>query len=366
MRQLATIRTIADIRPIPDADKIEVAQVDGWECVIAKKDGFQIGDKIVYVEIDSIVPDRPEFEFLRDRKFRVRTIKLRGQVSQGLVLPISILPSVRDYQVNDDVTEILGIKKYDPQAEQEERLLNNSTYKTNIWYPSFLMRFKWFRNIILKPKKGGFPSWIAKTDEERIQNKTIMFDIEKKNGTLFSVTEKIDGQSGTYFLEQTGRKKYEFGVCSRNIRLSRPDNSSYWTVARQFEIEKCLKSLIAWFDNCRRVVLQGEIIGTGIQGNKYKVNGYDFYAFNLIIDGKKIPTTEMTNFLAPSGIKSVPIVDENVELKETIQDMVEYSKGKSVLIPSQKREGVVMRNYDKNISFKIINPDFLLAEKDDE
>lgn len=361
MRHLATVRTITNIRPIPDADKIEVAQVDGWECVVAKTDGFKVGDKVVYIEIDSIVPERPEFEFLRDRKFRVRTIKLRKQVSQGLVLPLSILPSGKAYDINDDVTEVLGIKKYDPQAEQEAKLLENNIHKTKIWYPKFLMRFKWSRNLVIKPKKGGFPSWIVKTDEERIQNKTAMFNIEKENGTEFSVTEKIDGQSGTYFLERISKRKYEFGVCSRNIRLSTPDNSSYWTIARMLDIESCLKSLIEDHD---RIVLQGEIIGTGIQGNKYKVDGYDFYAFNLIIDGKKINTEEMTNVLALYGIKSVPIVEENMKLKETIQDMVEYAKGKSVLLSSQKREGVVVRNYERNISFKVINPDFLLAEKD--
>lgn len=361
MRHLATVRTITDIRPIPDADKIEVAQVDGWECVVAKTDGFKIGDKVVYIEIDSIVPDRPEFEFLRDRKFRVRTIKLRKQVSQGLVLPLSILPSGKTYNINDDVTEVLGIKKYDPQAEQEAKLLESNAHKTKIWYPKFLMRFKWFRNLVTKPKKGGFPSWIVKTDEERIQNKTAMFNIEKENGTEFSVTEKIDGQSGTFFLECIGKKKYEFGVCSRNIRLSTPNGSSYWTIARTLEIEKCLKSLI---EDHNRIVLQGEIIGTGIQGNKYKVDGYDFYAFNLIIDGKKINTEEMTNVLALYGIKSVPIVEKNMKLKDTVQEMVEYAKGKSVLLPSQKREGIVVRNYERNISFKVINPDFLLAEKD--
>lgn len=109
MRRLATVRIISDIRAIPNADAIEVALVDGWECVIAKKDGFKIGDQVIYIEIDSIVPERPEFEFLRDRKFRVRTIKLRGQVSQGLVLPMSVLPTGK-HKIDDDVTDILGIK----------------------------------------------------------------------------------------------------------------------------------------------------------------------------------------------------------------------------------------------------------------
>ena len=110
MRKLASIREISAIHPIPGADRIEVAQVDGWECVVQKGE-FQVGQHIVYVEVDSIVPDVPEFEFLRPRKFRVRTIKLRGQVSQGLVLPLSILPDGAPCDLGDDVTEVLHITK---------------------------------------------------------------------------------------------------------------------------------------------------------------------------------------------------------------------------------------------------------------
>lgn len=123
MRKLASVRQVSGLRPIQGADRIEVAQVDGWECVV-KKGEFSIGEQIVYIEIDSILPERPEFEFLRDRKFRVRTIKLRGQVSQGLVLPLSVLPDGK-YAVGDDVTEILGVKKFDPEAESEARLVQN-------------------------------------------------------------------------------------------------------------------------------------------------------------------------------------------------------------------------------------------------
>jgi RNA ligase (TIGR02306 family) len=223
----------------------------------------------------------------------------------------------------------------------------------------FLLRFKWFRKRYVKPKKGGFPAWIVKTDEERIQNLTKLFEIEKANGTHFSVTEKIDGQSGTYFLERHGRK-FEFGVCSRNIRLSKPNDSSYWTIAKQLGIEDILKSLIGKSD---RIVLQGEILGNGIQGNKYQVSGNDFYAFNLIYPDRKIPTEEMATILNPFGIKTVHVLDSDFTLKDTIPEMVEYAKGKSWLLPIN-REGVVIRNYERGVSFKVINPDFLLAEKD--
>ena len=360
MRQLATIRTIASTRPIQGADRIEVAQVDGWECVV-KKGEFEVGQHIVYVEVDSVMPERPEFEFLRDRKFRVRTIKLRGQVSQGLVLPLDILPA-GNYKLGDDVTELLGVTKYDPQAQQEALLLTKQPKTPTNPVVKFLMRFKWYRRLFMKPKrKGGFPDWIVKTDETRIQNLTTLFDIERKKGTLFSVTEKVDGQSATYFLQKISRRKYEFGVCSRNIRLGTPDNSSYWTIARKYDIENVLKKLIGEYQT---IVLQGEICGDGIQGNKYHISGYDFFAFNLIYPDHKCTTAEIKETLAPFGIKSVPIVEEGKALPETIAELVEYSKGKSVVRKEQKREGVVMRNAQNNISFKVINPDFLLAEKD--
>lgn len=361
MRKLATIRTITDIRPIPGADRIEVAQVDGWECVV-KKGEFHVGQEIVYVEVDSIMPERPEFEFLRDRKFRVRTIKLRKQVSQGLVLPLSILPDGTGCDIGDDVTEALGVRKYDPQAEQERMLLScadDDRVKDHGKIFQFMMRFHWFRKAFgPRPRKKGFPAWIVKTDEERIQNKTAMFEREKENGTTFMVTEKIDGQSATYFLQKIGRKKYEFGVCSRNIRLGKPDNSSYWTIAAKYEIKKVLEGLIGDYD---RIVLQGEIIGTGIQKNKYRVNGYDFYAFNLIFPDHKCDTKEIARLLYPYSIKTVPILEDSKVLPETIADLVEYAKGTSTLLDGQKREGVVMRSYDPDISFKVINPDFLLA-----
>jgi hypothetical protein len=243
MRRLATIRTIADIRPIEGADRIVVAQVDGWECVV-KKDEFTVGDSVVYIEIDSIVPERPEFEFLRERKFRVRTIRLRQQISQGLVMPMDILPAGY-YRVGDDVTEMLGIKKHDPEAEHELQVSQRVHEKRNPVFMWF-MRFKWFRRIFAKPKrKGGFPDWIVKTDEERIQNKTAMFNIEKNAGTTFTATEKLDGQSVTFFLQKNGRKKYEVGVCSRNIRRNKPNDSSYWTIARDLEIEKVLRACLA-------------------------------------------------------------------------------------------------------------------------
>ncbi len=307
-RKLASVQRIREICPIENADKIEVVKVLGWECVVKKSDGFKVGDLVVYVEVDSIVPDRPEFDFLRERKFKVKTIKLRGQVSQGLVLPLSILPK-GNYKEGDDVTNIQINKK--------------RIYK-------FLSRTPFIRRILPKRKTYKFPEFIKKTDEDRIQLYPNI--CEEYKDLTFSVTEKLDGQSATYFLLKNTKKifglfpktNYIFGVCSRNLYLPKENNSSYWKIAKKYNIRNVLEKLIG---NNDYIVLQGEIIGPGI--------------------------------LEPYGIKVVPIL-EDMKLKPTIQEMVEYSKGKSKLLPIE-REGIVIRNYEKNLSFKVVNPDFLLT-----
>lgn len=353
MRQLATIRKIIDIQPIPEADAIEVVTIDGWQCVVKKDENFKVGDLVIYIEIDSIVPERPEFEFLRIRKFRVRTIKLKGQVSQGLVLPLSYLGK-KKVKEGDDVTDRLDIIKYDPETEKEKASTKRGPLLT------FMMRFKWFRRIFVKHRVfDNFPSWIKKTDETRIQNLVTLFNTERDAGTEFEVTEKLDGQSATY------AQKDKFLVCSRNIDLTAQPmhNGAYWPVARQFEIEKVLNSLKSKF-SLVHLALQGEVLGEGIQGNKYKIKGYDLYAHKLILDNRAFSTEEMTELLIAYGIKSVPLVATNYKLPATIQDLIEFSRGKSALAPIH-REGIVLRNEEKGISFKVINPDFLLKEDKD-
>jgi hypothetical protein len=358
-RKLASIQRITEIRPIENADNIEVAKVLGWECVVKKSDNFKVGDLVVYIEIDSIVPDRPEFEFLKERKFKVKTIKLRGQVSQGLIMPLNILPK-RHYKEGDNVTKVLGVKKYDPQAELEQKLQEQRANISKNRVYKFLSRYSWFRRLIFRKRRDRFPKFIKKTDEPRIQLfPTICEDYKD---LTFSVTEKIDGMSATYFLLKNPKKrfanknKYIFGVCSRNLYLLQEGNSSYWIIARKFNIKHVLEKLIG---NNDYIVLQGEIIGPGIQENKYQLSDYDFYVFNYIYPHTQFNNLEAKDALEPYGIKFVPIL-EDMKLKPTIQEMVEYSKGKSKLLPID-REGIVCRNYEHNISFKVINPDFLLT-----
>jgi len=211
-RKLAHIEIIESLSPIEGADKIEVAKVLGWECVV-KKGEFKKEDIIIYVEVDSIMPEKPEFEFLRDRKFRVRTIRLKGQISQGLVLPLGNLSGF----IGDDVTEILGITKYLTPSEreeitQQERKLANEKNKLK----KFMMRYSWFRRLFLSRKqKEEFPYWCTKSDETRLQN--IPHVLEQFKDKEVYITEKLDYQSFTATGKLVPRFNNWFGVKMFNL-----------------------------------------------------------------------------------------------------------------------------------------------------
>ncbi len=362
-RKLASVQKIIGIRPIEGADKIEVCQVLGWECV-CKKGEFKVEDLVVYCEIDSIMPEKPEFEFLRERKFRIKTIKLRKQVSQGIVFPLSILPNPFNHTEGEDVTELIGVVKHDPQLQEEKALEEQNTPKSKI--NKFFMQFALYRLIYFKlhKKDKGWPDWIPHTDEERIQTCANIL-INRPNSEWY-ITEKLDGQSGTFF---TGSKKVwgidklDFGVCSRNIRLSKPDNSSYWTMAKKYDIGKKLLNF-----NKYGIVIQGECVGPRIQKNKYELKEQDFFVFNVIDNGTKYSFNQMKVFCELNGLKCVPIIDENWtfnncnrSVPEIIKELINLSTGKSSLNKDVWREGIVVRLKDNpSVSFKVINPEFSL------
>jgi hypothetical protein len=362
-RKLASIQKIVNIHNIEGADKIETVQVLGWECV-SRKNEFKVGDLVVYCEVDSILPEKPEFEFLRDRKFRIKTIKLRKQISQGIVFPLSILPNPFNHTEGEDVTEILGIVKHDPQLQEEKALAEQFKSKSKI--NKFFMNFALYRYIYFKfnHKDKGWPNWIPHTDEERIQSCVRML-INRPNSEWY-ITEKLDGQSGTFFIgnkKTWGIKKLEFGVCSRNIRLSKPDNSSYWAMAEKYDIKKKLLELEE-----AGIVVQGECVGQKIQKNKYGLEEQDFFVFNVIDNGTKYTLGQMKVFCLQNGFKTVPIINESWTfnncdrpVSEIIKELVTMSIDKSVLNKDIWREGIVLRlKEDPNVSFKVINPEFLL------
>jgi hypothetical protein len=361
-RKLATIQRIVKLELIPNADQIEKAIILGWE-LITKKGEFQVGDLCVYVEIDSQLPERVEFEFLRNRKFRIKTIKLKNQISQGIAFPLSILPNYLeiDYKEGEDVTELLGITKYDPQLQEENS--QNIQHQPKNKFEKFLMKFSWYRKLFLKQKTRNWPKFISKTDEDRIQ--LFPHICENEQDTIFQISEKLDGSSATFALRRNPKRwqywnKFEFYVCSRNIHKKREDDSSYWQVAKKYDIEnKLLKAYNKL--NRMQLVIQGEILGPKIQSNKYKIYEYQFFVYNIkdLKDNKIFTNKEIYTLCDYLELKTVPFLDNNFKLKSSIPEMVEYAKGKSQIADIQ-REGIVIRNYEKNISFKIINPNFLL------
>jgi RNA ligase (TIGR02306 family) len=347
-RKLATIRKIKDIVPIEGADAIELALVDGWQVVVAKNVGHKVGDKVVYCEIDSFLPIKEEFEFLRNSSykkmgdqegFRLKTIKLRGQISQGLILPYSVIPTAQFASAHDlpegmDVSEMLGIVKYDPPVPAQ----------------------------LAGKVKGNFPSFLRKTDESRLQN------LEKEyqewvfsSKHQFYETEKIDGSSFTCYV-----KDGVFGVCSRNLELEETEDNTFWQVARKLDLENKLKSL------GRNLCGQGEMVGAGIQGNHYQMKDQTVLFYNIyFIDEMEYATfSEFKSILEDLSLESVPVLsfpfqfplDENIQF--TTAALLKHAEGKSVLNDKVEREGLVIRSLDRTISFKSISNKFLLGSKD--
>jgi len=328
-RKLATIRQISEIRLIPNADALELAIVDGWQAVV-KKDEYQVGNLVVYCEIDSLLPIKPEYEFLRKscyRKmadgtegFRIKTIKLRGQLSQGLVLP---LPFNSNLEIGQDMTEELGITKYDVALP----VVGTSS------------------------ASGTFPSFIPKTDEERIQNLSSMLSQWQQRS--WTVTEKLDGTSFTAF-----NYNDQFGVCSRNWELNEDSSSIYWKIAKCYNLQELLEGM--------NLAIQGEIIAPGIQGNKYKVEQPELCVFNIydISKGEYVDITKAQLWTQANGLKFVPVLNSIFSLPDTIEEILAYAEGKSQLQPTTEREGVVFVTDDggERISFKAISNKFLLKE----
>jgi RNA ligase (TIGR02306 family) len=338
-RKLATIQRISKLTPIENADSIVVASVLGWK-VVVRKDEFKEGDLVVYCEIDSIMPEKPEFEFLRERKFRVRTIRLRGQISQGICFPLSILNSniisaPDEYKEGTDVTDILGVTKYIYQI------------------PAHL------QGII----KGEFPQKIVpKTDETRVQ--LLQEVLTRHKGTKCFATEKIDGSSVTYYY-----KEGNFGVCSRNLELKESEENTLWKQAKELKIKEKLEAY------GKNLSLQGEIIGNGIQKNPLRLDGVKVLFFSVFdCDAYKyLDFADFKRVIAELGLETVPIVDEDFTLIDNIDELVRIATTNSKINPKIYREGIVIRPLKEvmdlqmaqgfgsgRLSFKVVNPEYLL------
>ena len=349
MRKLATIRKIDDIQPIEGADAIDVAAIDGWKIVV-KKGEFQVGDIVIYLEIDSWVPHefapflskgKEPREYNGVRGERLRTIKLRGQVSQGLVLPVTLfhelpqqfvrlldggyvrfgdLEPVRLWEVGTDLTEILGIQKWEkPIPTQMQGQV-----------------------------KGSFPtSMIQKTDQERIQN--TMRDIEARPDQ-YEVTMKLDGSSCTLF-----RYEDELRVCSRNMELKINEDNAFVRIAKQYG--DCVVDGFAF---------QGELMGPGIQGNREGFPELRFYVYDVFIIGeyRYMEAAKRRQLVEQVGMLHVPVLAECAERPESVDDALAYVDSLKS-INHKIAEGAVWKStVDPGFSFKTISNKFLLKGGD--
>ena len=341
MRKLASIQTIKYIKPIPDADSIETVGVLGWE-VVSKKGEFKPGDTCVFFEIDSLLPELPQFEFLRKscwndnlKKYRLKSIKLKKQLSQGLALPTSVFPILAGLTAGADVTDLLGIEKYDPPIPAQ---------------------------IVGDAKRFVWP--ISKTDETRVQLDDEYKFIERLTGQPYYISLKLDGTSSTFLIDP---KDETFHVCGRNYSYKRNDTHTFWKIAQRYNIEQGLRSFLDKGNN--RIAIQGEIVGPGIQKNPLGLSVPDLYIFNVIdITNNTRFSLDMSMFIVQVlGLKFVPIVDKGSSFSYTQTDLLEMARGKykthfSSAKDSQDREGIVIRSICGEISFKAINNDFLLKE----
>jgi len=331
MRKMASIRRIDSVRPIPGADAIECARVGGWD-VVVKRDEFQAGDLAVYCEIDSWIPHELA-PFLskgsEPRVFegvpgeRLRTVKLRGQVSQGLLLPLdpTCANIVSKLFEGLDVSAPLNIQKWEAPVPAQ----------------------------LAGDVRGAFPSFVPKTDQERIQNLTEEFDSWSK--LTWEVTEKLDGSSMTVYFNNG-----DFGVCSRNWNLSETQGNSMWQQARRYDLQQV-------FAREGNFAVQGEIIGEGIQGNPYRIRGQDFFVYDVFdIDQQKyLAPLERREFVERNGLKHVPVINSDIPTPASVNITLESAEGRSVLNPATEREGLVFKS-NGTVSFKAISNKFLLRQ----
>lgn len=338
MRKLATIQKIRKLNKLEQFDNLFLAEVLGWRCLV-QKDDFQEGDMCVYFEIDSLLPDKECFKFMEKYKFRVKTIKIRGIYSQGLCISLNKLSLSGDFEEGQDVTELLGVIKF----EDAHRFYGSGD------------------------RKGKFPPFIPRTEEIRIQSVPEVINRWKDRGLNFYITEKLDGTSATFYYMDG-----QFGVCSRNMELKESEQNIPWKLARTYNLEEKFKNHVEHMNiennTVKGYALQGEILGPKVQGNKYKLKDHGVYFFNAynITSGKYENVFDLCRKLE---LETVPLLYENFQLGEhTIESFVELAKGGSALNNGVLREGIVVRSRDETVidpelyrlSFKVINPDFLI------
>lgn len=401
-RKLVTIRQIRDIVPIQGADNIELALVDGWQCVV-KKGEFQKGGYGLYFEIDSAIPlEVDETELINQFKGRfaflgknarnwndklvavIKTMKLRKQLSQGLLLPLELFPEITGNPANlleVDFSERLGVEKYEKEVPDPvigEKDISNFSKKNWLARTLFLLLPRsWAGRLVsyLYKKKAArskklstFPHFIRKTDEERIQN--LWHKLSNTPGAMdeeYEATLKMDGSSMTVYV-----KDKVFGHCSRNQKLGLEDGSNFSYAVKKYDIQNFLPSFCLAVN--RNLAFQGELMGPGIQSNREGLKDYEFYVFKIwdidkqryLSPEEKLATLQSYNWGLPEGnkLKTVSnVLGEGLQYLtlsqfKTIDDILAFAEGPSLVNPV--REGLVFTKKDGSSSFKAISNKYLL------
>jgi len=411
IRELVYVVTIDNIEPIPGYDRVEWATVGGWR-VIVQKDQFKVGDPAIYFEIDSRVPkDKECFAFLEKRNYKVKTLKMCKTISQGLlmhpndfgwtigwdhddtsgdVLFIVDNNGERHYAAGESrfLTSILGVTYADDEdnarkAPSIDKYKKMAQRHPNIFKKPFvrwLMKYNWGRKVMFilfgkkKDKKNGWPEWVSKTDEERVQNMPWILN----DTGHWIITEKIDGSSTTFTMKRGKRGKHNFYVCSRNVcfdSVDKPcyyDTNIYWEMAKKYAMYEVLTQILEQNPEINWVTIQGETYGAGVQKRDYSLDGHDFMAFNLITSNRgRWGTLEMKNYLETVfSVPCVPIISNDFQFKflDEVKLTPETTRMDTILamadgnsaIDNKPREGFVLRSTDGSKSFKAVSNNFLL------
>ena len=395
-RELAYVVLIDGIEPIPGYDRVEHAIVGGWR-VIVQTDQFKVGDPAIYFEIDSKVPaDRECFAFLEKRNYKVKTLKMCKTISQGLLMhaddfgwhiartfdTVCIIDNEQiSHFANDEsrfLTKLLGVTyadeddnarkapsvdKYKKMAMRHKKLFKNP-------FVQCIMRYEIGRKIMFfffgkkKDKKNGWPTWVQKTDEERVQNMPWILTNDEK----WIATEKVDGTSTTFTMKRKKFDKKELYVCSRNVCFDSIekscfyDSNVYWEMAQKYNIFNVLAQMLDEHPNEEWITIQGETYGAGVQRREYSILDHDFAAFNLIFSTQgRVGTKQMIDILTPYGIPCVPVIEYEMYINqfENVDAILAYAEGDSQL-DGKPREGIVFRTLDGAKSFKAVSNSFLL------
>ena len=393
-RELCYVTKIDKISPIEGKDRVECAHVGGWT-IMVRKGQFKAGDLGIYFEIDSKVPENEPFLFLEGKHYKIKTQRYKTPVgkfwSQGLLMSADdfgwelLEDSIADENNNLHfaegetrfLTEKLGVTyavaednsrkaksedKYKKMAQRHSKLFSHQPFR-------WLMRRVWGQKLLFlffskkKDKKTGWPAWVKKTDEERVENMPWILS----NKTPFVATEKIDGTSTTFTMKRGKWGKKEFYICSRNVVFDQPDKKCFYKtnvyteMAQKYNVKNVLDSILVDNPDLEWVTLQGETYGAGIQKRNYGLTEHRFMGFNFITSNEgRWDSIRAAKLMSDYNIPWVPILDENYVLPDTIEELRAFSHSEGSRVDGVIKEGIVFRSKDGSTSFKCVDPEFLM------